>query len=134
MVDMEDKYFRNVSNLNYIMTTDDVRYFIRASDSLYLSSINNTKKSITYFTDNQNIPPSSIFSSNIYYSKKSGKVITLLYSNSIATQGEYNHYMYGGGKYLFIPENKELVSEKIKTNKIIGWGFVLLTTLKLFIL
>ena len=92
------------------------------------------KSEILEIWDNQNIPPSSIFSSNIYYSKKSGKVITLLYSNSIATQGEYNHYMYGGGKYLFIPENKELVSEKIKTNKMIGWGFVLLTTLKLFIL
>ena len=117
-----------------MMTPDEVRYFIKASDSLYISSIANTRKSITYFTDNQNIPPSSLFSSNMYYSKNSNKVSVLLYSNSIATQGEYNHYLYGGGKYLFIPENKELVNEKIKINKMIGWGSMILATLKLFIL
>ena len=80
------------------------------------------------------MPPSTLYSSNMFYSDQSDKVALLLYSQSVAQQGDYQHYLYGGGKYILIPENKELVTEQIKTNKIVGWGFILLTTLKLFLL
>ena len=41
---------------------------------------------------------------------------------------------YRLGKYILIPENKELIQEKKYTNKLVGWGFISLAVLKILIL
>ena len=115
------------------MTYDDIKYFIRASDSLYINSINSKKIRLNYRTDNKYIPPSSIYSSNMYYSKNSDRTSYLLFSESSIEESSPDYYMYGGGKYIFIPENNELVREKIFTNKVVGWGFITLAVLKILI-
>ena len=115
------------------MTNDDVGHFIRASDSLYIKDTNNKRLRLRYFTDNKYTPPSSIYSSNMYYSKNSGKMSYLLFDQSSMAESLSNHYMLGGSKYIIIPENKELIKETIYTNTLVGWGFISLALLKILI-
>ena len=131
---IENTYFDKSEKLSYLMTNDDVKYFIKASDSLYINDTNNKKIRLKYFTDNKYTPPSSIYSSNMYYSKNSDKMSYLLFDQSSIEESLPNYYMMGGGKYILIPENKELIQEKNYTNKLVGWGFISLALLKILIL
>ena len=70
----------------------------------------------------------------MYHSEKSQRVSYLLFAQSSVDESLPSYYMYGGGKYIFLPENKELVKEKKYTNKMVGWGFISLAVLKILIL
>ena len=69
----------------------------------------------------------------MYYSKNSNRTSYLLFDQS-SEEELPNYYMMGGGKYILIPENKELIQEKNYTNKLVGWGFISLALLKILIL
>ena len=92
------------------------------------------RKQLKYYTNNIYRPPSSIYSSNMYYSKNSDRISYLLFDQSSIEESLPNYYMMGGGKYILIPENKELMQEKNYTNKLVGWGFISLALLKILIL
>ena len=126
---IKERYIEEDNKLSYFMTT-----VIKASDSFYINDTNNKKIRLRYFTDNKYTPPSSIYSSNMYYSKNSDKMSYLLFDQSSIRESFPNYYMMGGGKYILIPENKELIQEKNYTNKLVGWGFISLALLKILIL
>ncbi len=107
---------------------------INASDSLYINRLNDNTINLKYFTENKYTPPSAIYSSNVYYSKNSNNLSYLLFDQSSIEESFPNYYMMGGGKYILIPENKELIQEKNYTNKLVGWGFISLALLKILIL
>ena len=114
--------------------TNDVGNFIKSSDSLYIKTINKSnRKQLKYVTNNIYRPPSSIYSSNMYYSKNSNRTSYLLFDQS-SEEELPNYYLLGGGKYIFIPENKEIVKEKKYTNWLVGTGLISIAILKILIL
>jgi hypothetical protein len=69
----------------------------------------------------------------MYYSNNSTRLSYLLFDQSPEEELP-SYYLLGGGKYIFIPENKEIVKEKKYTNWLVGTGLISIAILKILIL